>query len=165
MFLGALQAVAKVIDQPRTGEAARALEGALLYFREAAPKHTADEEQSLFPRMRKMGDAEVRSALTKLEELEQDHRLAEPMHAEVERLGKKYLSAGRLELAEVEVFREAVARLAALYQQHIRIEDTTIFPLAARLLPLAEQRAIGLEMAARREAKAAADSSPVRIHR
>jgi len=164
MFLGALQAVAKVMDQPRTEEAARALEGALRYFREAAPKHTADEEESLFPRMRKMDDAEIRSALTKLEDLEQDHRMAEPLHAEVERLGNKYLSAGRIELAEVQTFREAVARLAALYQQHIRIEDLAIFPLAARLLPQAEQKAIGLEMAARRATKTA-DVPPVPIQR
>jgi len=159
MFLGALQAVAKLIDQPRTEETARALEGALRYFREAAPKHTADEEESLFPRMRKVDDAEVRSALTKLEELEQDHRVAEPLHAEVDRLGNKYLSAGRLGRAEVQAFREAVERLAALYQQHIRVEDTAIFPLAARLLPQADQRAIGLEMAARRTGRTADSKS------
>jgi hypothetical protein len=32
-----------------------AFEAALRYFREAAPKHTADEEESLFPRLRRIG--------------------------------------------------------------------------------------------------------------
>ena len=37
-----------------TEETRVALESALRYFREAAPKHTADEEESLFPRLRQM---------------------------------------------------------------------------------------------------------------
>ena len=32
------------------------LESALRYFREAAPKHTADEAQSVFPRLCESGD-------------------------------------------------------------------------------------------------------------
>ncbi|HEV2691229.1 MAG TPA: hemerythrin domain-containing protein, partial [Bryobacteraceae bacterium] len=46
----------------------QALETALTYFRNAAPKHTADEEDSLFPRMRASGRAEA--ALDCLERLE-----------------------------------------------------------------------------------------------
>ena len=47
MFLGTLEAVANVIDRPATEESRRALESALRYFAQAAPKHTADEEESL----------------------------------------------------------------------------------------------------------------------
>ena len=54
MFLGTLERVASVIDRPLTEETRPALESALRYFREAAPKHTADEEESLFPRLRQM---------------------------------------------------------------------------------------------------------------
>jgi hypothetical protein len=61
MFLGALEGVASVIDRPLTEETRAALESALRYFREAAPKHTADEEESLFPRMRQNRDPERRS--------------------------------------------------------------------------------------------------------
>jgi len=150
MFLGSLQAVAKVIDRPLTDEAARALDSALRYFREAAPKHTADEEESLFPRLRQICHPDVQSALASLEALEKDHRWAEPLHAEVERLGKHYLAAGSLPQSEVEAFRDAVARLASMYRQHIRVEDSTVFPAAARLLSQADQTAIGAEMAARR---------------
>ncbi|PYV99204.1 MAG: hypothetical protein DMG89_08830 [Acidobacteria bacterium] len=56
MFLRTLEGVASVIDRPLTEETRAALESALRYFREAAPKHTADEEESLFPRMRQKRD-------------------------------------------------------------------------------------------------------------
>ena len=54
---------------------------ALRYFREAAPKHTADEELSLFPRMRACGGAEVEAALDRVAELEADHKRADQLHA------------------------------------------------------------------------------------
>jgi hemerythrin-like domain-containing protein len=150
-FLGVLEAVGKVIDQPATEETARALSTALTYFHDAAPKHTADEEASLFPRMRRLADPEVQSALQELEHLEHDHRAADPLHAQVERLGRKYL-AGKLGAAEVEEYRDAIARLRTIYAQHIRLEDEVVFPLAKRALSEAEKSAIAAEMAARREA-------------
>ena len=63
MFLGTLERVASVIDRPLTEETRPALESALRYFREAAPKHTADEEESLFPRLRQMHHLDVEKAL------------------------------------------------------------------------------------------------------
>ena len=78
MFLRMLEAVAKVIDRPSTEETKRALQLALRYFAEAAPKHTADEEESLFPRLRQLPDPEVRSAISRLDRLEADHRWPGP---------------------------------------------------------------------------------------
>jgi len=62
MFLGMLQAVGEVIDQPAAEETSRSLESAIRYFGEAAPKHTADEEDSLFPRLRQLDHPEIHSA-------------------------------------------------------------------------------------------------------
>jgi hypothetical protein len=101
MFLGSLEAVATVIDHPPTEDVRRALESALRYFSQAAPKHTADEEQSLFPRLRDSANPEVASALSRLDELEAEHRWADPLHAEVERIGVKYLSEGSLSSRDV----------------------------------------------------------------
>src|SRR6476661_8734142 len=70
MFMGSLESVAKVIDWAPTQETRQALETALRYFREAAPKHTADEEESLFPRMRELSDRATREALVKIQALE-----------------------------------------------------------------------------------------------
>ena len=119
MFLGILEAVARRIDQPATEETTRALESALRYFAQAAPKHTADEEESLFPRLRQIDDPDLRSALAKMDKLEDDHRWASPMHCEVERLGTQYLSTGKLSDSEVAAFRNAVASLVAMYKEHI----------------------------------------------
>ena len=102
MFLGTLEAVANVIDRPATEETRRALESALRYFAQAAPKHTADEEESLFPRLRQIQDPEVEAVFSKLEQLEDEHRWAAPLHAEVDRLGAHYLSSGSLSSPEVE---------------------------------------------------------------
>jgi hemerythrin-like domain-containing protein len=151
-FLGSLEAVAKTIDQPLTEETARGLTAALRYFREAAPKHTADEEESLFPRLREIESSDVQAALAHLEELERDHHWATAVHAEVERLGQQYLSTARLSPDEVEKFRVAVSRLASMYREHIRMEDSVIFPLADRLLSQTDRGSISREMADRRNA-------------
>jgi hemerythrin-like domain-containing protein len=153
MFLGTLEAVAGMIDRPATEETRRSLESALRYFAQAAPKHTADEEESLFPRLRQIHDAEMEAALSKLGKLEQEHRWAAPLHAEVERLGAQYLSTGNLSSSEADDFRKAVASLASMYKQHISVEDELIFPLAGRMLSDAEKAAIAVEMAGRRKVR------------
>lgn len=153
MFMGALQAVATLIDHPQTEETRSALATALRYFSEAAPKHTADEEESLFPRLRQMHQGELQSAISDLQNLEEEHRWAAPLHAEIERLGKQYLANASLSPAEVETFRAAVASLAAMYKRHISLEDSRVLPLAARLLSPADKMEIANEMAARRNVK------------
>ena len=153
MFLGTLQAVADVIDRPATEDVARALESALRYFSQAAPKHTADEEESLFPRLRQISNPEITSAFSKLRELEAEHRWANPLHAELERLGVKYLSEGSLSRQEVDRFRTAIRDLRSMYERHIGIEDGIVFPLAARLLTEQDKSAIAEEMAGRRKVK------------
>jgi hemerythrin-like domain-containing protein len=153
MFLGTLEAVATVIDRLATEDARRALESALRYFAEAAPKHTADEEESLFPRLRRIHHPEIESAFSRLELLEEEHRWAAPLHAEVDRLGRQYLSTGNLSSPEVGEFRRSVASLAAMYKQHINVEDDLVFPLAARMLSDADKAAIAAEMAGRRKVR------------
>jgi len=159
MFLRTLEGVAPVVDRPLTEETRVALESALRYFREAAPKHTADEEESLFPRLRKMHLPDVEAAIARLDPLEHDHLLAGSLHAEVEELGQRYLAAGSLECTGVEAFRNAIASLASIYEQHIRIEDGLVFPLAARLLSSTEKAAIADEMVARRKVRLVTSTS------
>ncbi len=151
MFLAALQRVSVVIDQPLASEARAALESALRYFREAAPKHTADEEESLFPRLRQMDHPEVSKAIATLAPLEKDHRRADALHAEVDRLGRACLEGGHLSADEAGHFREAMAELVSIYKEHIRIEDEVLFPAAGKILSPDDKAAIAGEMAARRK--------------
>ena len=129
------------------------------YFAQAAPKHTADEEESLFPRLRQIHDPEIESAFSKLDHLEDEHRWAAQLHTEVDRLGARYLSTGNLSSAEGDDFRKAVASLASMYKEHIGVEDSLVFPLAARMLSNAEKIAIAEEMAARRKVRVVTEIS------
>ena len=153
MFLGSLDAVGRVIDRPLAEDAIRALDSALRYFREAAPKHVSDEEESLFPRLRQVHNPDMESAITKLDSLEEEHRIAAPLHQEIERLGQQCLSRGSLSPGKAETFRNAVAALISMYRLHISVEDGLVFPLAARLLPQTDKAAIANEMAARRKVR------------
>jgi hemerythrin-like domain-containing protein len=150
MFLATLKRVAENIDQTPSEEMARALDSALRYFREAAPKHTADEEESLFPRLRQISNSELTSAFSQLHALEEEHRWANSLHAKVEQLGTKYLSGTTLSGDEVASFRAAIRDLGSMYERHIGLEDNTIFPLATRLLNENDKSAIASEMEARR---------------
>src|SRR5579864_145998 len=150
MFLGSLQQVAEVIDRPLPEGARSALESALRYFRESAPKHTADEEESLFPRLRQIQDPEIENALASLDALEADHHKANTLHSEVDVLGTRCLNEGCLPVTEAAQFRQAVNRLTSIYGEHIRVEDEVVFPAAKRRLSSPQQSAIASEMASRR---------------
>lgn len=151
MFLGTLGKVADEFEHPLVDDTRVALESALRYFREAAPKHTADEEDSVFPRLRQSHDTEVKAALATLDALEQDHRRADSLHARVDVLGQQWLRDGQLSCAEAQQFREAVAELACIYEKHIRIEDDLVFPIAGRIFSQAEKATIAAEMSHRRK--------------
>jgi len=149
-----LRALIIVTDQAKGGALTdlqrEELQAALRYFREAAPKHTADEEDSLFPRMRKIGSEEIESALKKIEALEADHKTANVSHDIVERLGRKWLTDDRLNDDETGELTRELKKLADIYSDHIRVEDHEVFPIARKALSPAELREIGTEMAERR---------------
>ncbi|HTR36390.1 MAG TPA: hemerythrin domain-containing protein [Bryobacteraceae bacterium] len=118
---------------------------ALEYFRNSAPKHTADEEDSLFPRLR------AQASLDCLAELETDHQTADRNHQRVDALGRRWLADGALTLKQAQELNEALARLSRMYTHHIAVEDQELFPLAARLLPADQLAEVGREMAERRK--------------
>ena len=127
-----------------------AMEKALQYFRESAPKHTADEEESLFPRLRKAPGGQA--ALKWMENLEIDHETAGRDHGTVDALGRRWIERGSLLDVELLEMKQALQRLSHLYARHIEIEDRKLFPLAARLLPADALAQVGREMAERRGA-------------
>ena len=133
-----------------TGEQSAGLEAALRYFREAAPKHTDDEEETLFPRLRSLDRPELKILLEKISSLERDHARADRLHAKVGRLGYAWLASGSLAPHEAEQFSRLVGELADLYREHIQIEEHELFPAAAAVLERAERDAMAREMKARR---------------
>ena len=140
---------------PLMQEDRAALETSLRYFREAAPKHTADEEESLFPRLRRIDPAKTQAILTRVDSLEQDHECAGKAHDEVDRLGQRWLTSGRLSPEDASRLSTVLEQLARMYRNHIAVEDTEVFPFAASILAVSDREAVGVEMAARRGAGAA----------
>lgn len=153
MFLESLKRVSDVIDAPLDIAARNTLETALRYFQEAAPKHTQDEEESLFPRLRQIHHPEVRTALSTLATLELDHRRADALHSEVHQLGMRCLAKNQLSSNEADRFRQAISGLTSIYGEHIRIEDDVVFPAAKQRLSSSQKSAIAKEMASRRESR------------
>ncbi len=150
-FLEALATVTRLVrgghlDTPNR----RVLEQALAYFATAAPRHTADEEQSLFPRLRACSDERGREALQTLDTLEADHREAERLHAEVDRLVRAWIRADSLSAEDTRQLAEYLDVLSAAYARHIHIEDHDLFPAAAGALSPADIESVGREMAERR---------------
>jgi hemerythrin-like domain-containing protein len=127
----------------------RQLDGALTYFKSAAPRHTADEEESLFPRLEASRDASAAATLEIIQRLEHDHAEADSIHEAVDRLGRAWL-AGSLPPGDIQELQRLLERLRCLYEAHISVEDRQLFPAAARILSVQELRAIGSEMARRR---------------
>lgn len=152
MFLRSLQVVA---DGPANldEERRRALDLALRYFRESAPKHTADEEESLFPRLREINNEQVTRAMARVEELERDHREADALHQKVDELGTLWLDSGEMSAGDMRTFREAVRRLGEIYPHHIEVEDKLLFPAADQALSSKQKSEIAIEMAGRRSVK------------
>jgi len=150
-FLAVLQKLAeRYAKQPLDDEGREALETALNYFRSAAPRHTADEEQSLFPRMRQVESPQVKQAMAEIDRLESDHRKAEAAHARLDELGRQWLDDGTLSGEPLAEFRGLLDELATAYGEHIPIEDQSVFVLAKRVLDDEQLQAVGEEMRQRR---------------
>jgi hemerythrin-like domain-containing protein len=129
------------------------LEAAREYFATAAPRHTADEEGSLFPRLQASQDPAAVDALEIVDRLEREHAEADRHHATVDRLVSQWLGNDALSTDDVRTLNETLARLDALYTKHIAIEEQQLFPAAVRILSAADLQQIGREMVARRSGR------------
>jgi hemerythrin-like domain-containing protein len=147
-FLGILWMVAEQAEgRGLTSEEAKAVEAALYYFHAGGQRHNADEEESLFPRMRRELAA---GSVEEIASLESEHREADEQHAEVERLYKAWIADGRLSESGARRLLAATRRLKNLYAGHIEIEEKVIFPRAAEVLGRSAIATMGEEFRARR---------------
>jgi hemerythrin-like domain-containing protein len=146
-----LNIICVVVERARarelSGEETAAIEAALHYFRVGGQRHTADEEDSLFPRMR--SDAALAN-MRELGHLESEHREANHLHDDVDALYSAWISNGHLSTEDEGKLTTATKRLQSLYAEHIQIEETIVFPRAAESLDSKTIAAIGAEFRARR---------------
>ena len=146
-FLGIL---CMVVDRARgrslTGEERDAVKVALEYFRTGGQRHTADEEESLFPRLRK-SDAK---SFEEIDRLEDDHRQANELHGSIERLYSVWIESDCLGVEETQLLSQT-ARLQQLYSAHIQVEETIVFARASQVLDSRIIAEIGTEFRFRRK--------------
>jgi len=120
---------------------ARVMATALLrWITEELPLHIADEEQSLYPRLRRHGQD------ASLVRLSAEHRRDAFFMPAVTR-GLRAIAAGTV--ADYE-FLDAATGFARLHRQHLDHEEATIMPLARAVLAREEAEALAAEMAVRR---------------
>jgi hemerythrin-like domain-containing protein len=147
-FLGIL---CVVVDRAQgrnlTDEERDAIKAALEYFRTGGQRHTADEEESLFPRLRKSNA----KSFEEIDRLEDDHHEANDLHGSVERLYSAWIESGGLGLEESQQLRSQTARLKQLYSDHIQVEETIVFARAIQVLDSHAIAAIGTEFRFRRK--------------
>jgi len=150
-FLDVLgRVVQQYADRKLDEQARQALETSLNYFQQAAPRHTTDEEESLFPRMRQVSDSRVKQVMATMDRLEDDHRKVEAAHARVDEIGRRWLVDGRLDAATLVEMHSLLCEMTEAYAQHIRLEDEEVFVLASNVLDAAALTAVGQEMKERR---------------
>ncbi len=126
-----------------------AVHAALEYFRTSAPIHSRDEEESLFPRLRGRVPGTVADTMAMLE---QEHREAEELLNNINRLFRAWVAEFSLRDDEERNLVLCTERLEAQYRRHIQIEEEQVFTTADAVLSTDTQSLIGREFAARRQA-------------
>ena len=153
-FLAVLATITGQVDGQALNAAQRSqFQSALTYFSVAAPKHIADKEESVFPRLSVSEHPDAKAALDIVRRLERDHDEANAHHHAVNELGQKWLVDDHLERGAVRELRQHLDRLQLLYRSHIAVEDYQLFPAAARILSATDLESIGHEMATRRSVR------------
>ncbi|WP_199190396.1 hemerythrin domain-containing protein [Nitratireductor sp. StC3] len=134
--------VDRVADAPETD---RACAGAILRFlREDFGIHVLDEEEDLFPLIRRRAEPEDRVEDV-LDELSQEHA-SDHLDATAIVAGLSARRTTRLAAA----FRGLLHRFAANERRHLIVENAIVLPLARARLTLDDLGSLGRRMAARR---------------
>lgn len=135
-------------ERPSDDTARQAARDILRYFDMAAPLHHQDEELHVFPLLLAQGSAQD-AALVR--QLQSDHEAMSADWAQV-RVVLQALADGQLHALGADDHAVFV-RFSSRYAEHIRHEETHIYPAAQQLLEPPVVQHIGQEMARRRGAK------------
>jgi hemerythrin-like domain-containing protein len=127
-------------------KAQSAVRDVLRYFDTAGALHHQDEDEDLFPLLRKLAAAQGRSEIAAaIDELEREHAT---MHGLWSALRK---SLERVLLGEARLDVENVARFCWLYRRHMDRETAAVLPFARQALSAQQRASLGERMAARRK--------------
>ena len=126
-------------------EACAVAQGVLRYFDTAGEMHHKDEDEDLFPLIRRRAAAEGRAEVAAvIDELEREHAT---MHSQWQRLRDRLQAIAG---GEGKLDGEDLARFAWLYRRHMEREGAAVMPFARQALDAGQLAALGERMAARR---------------
>lgn len=152
--LEALRRAAADLKTAEPDEVATVLEtvnGVLSHLSSAGVKHTLDEEESLFPRIRLHKDQGTEEIFEVLGQLESQHKRAASIEDRLGKMAEGLALNGLPDENSVDLFLDLAESLYDLYKPHIQIENEFVFPASAQILTNDEQLEAGQEMYARRQ--------------
>jgi len=139
-------------SEPGVGEAAARVRR---YFVEALPLHARDEEESIAPRLRGRDPA----VDVELEAMAREHREHERPLAALVGTCDDIAGAPERHAKVAPHLARAVAELDHHFAEHLRREESVVFPAMRRLLDRAEDAAIMREIRERRSGVARAETA------
>lgn len=148
-FLAQATTTAHDPDRGSPDETIRDTAAAVLrYFTVALPSHSADEDQSIAPRLlARPLPGEVATGLARMAE---QHAAIEALIAELAPSWRAIAEDPSALPDHATSMSRRLERLRGLWDAHLHLEESSVFPLARASLSAAEQREILLEMRARR---------------
>lgn len=138
-------------DHPHDAQSRSAARDVLRYFELAAPLHHQDEERHVFPRLEGAADPALTDAVARLRA---DHVQMESLWAQLRPVLQSWTGEA-IGTVPDEPARQLAATFAALYERHLALEETLVFPAARGRIDEAELRSMSQDMAHRRTAAAA----------
>lgn len=133
-------------------QAHQAAQDVMRYFDLAAPLHHEDEELHVFPAVLAGGDDALATAVKQLTD---QHRQMEVHWAALRKVLADVVSGEAVSHTGSDVFRaNAISDFVALYDVHIRLEESMVYPAANALLDVSQKSFMGNAMKMRRGAKA-----------
>ncbi|MDR2154022.1 MAG: hemerythrin domain-containing protein [Burkholderiaceae bacterium] len=136
-----------VARQGHDADSRRAVADVLRYFDLAAPLHHQDEELHLFPLLRAHPEPPVRAAVV---QLEKEHRRMDATWARLRALLLRWRDDAGPPVASADE-DALIDAFIALYQDHVPLEETLVYPAARAALDTPALMNMGREMAARRK--------------
>lgn len=130
-------------------DAQRAAADVLRYFDLAAPRHHEDEERHIFPALLAADVATPAGGAlaVAVQQMQRDHRRMSALWAQL-RVPLAAINAGE---APAEGWSQLAEAFAALYGDHIAVEERCLYPAAQRIFTDADLSRMSDDMRARRQ--------------
>lgn len=148
-FTAIAERIAEVGKDAAPAEVANAAEAVHRYYTVALPLHEADENDTVYPRLRR-AMTEAGAPAEAVELMVEQHGPIDELVAELVPLWERLkLAPGELPSVAAEMTAKC-ARLRRLWNEHLGLEEETVFPAIRRYLDAAALGEMREEMRARR---------------